>query len=100
MVIVIFARELVVSALRARVEMEGFKFGALLWGKAKMVIQWMALVIVVAVEGYARSLPGQEVSRMIPTVAVWSATIVTALSVTTYIIEARQVVGDKWLARG
>ncbi len=100
MVIVILTRELLVTALRALVEAEGVKFGANIWGKAKMVIQWVALVVIVAVEGYARMESVGPVSRLIPTIAIWIATVVTVGSGVSYILQAQPVLRKQWSARG
>jgi phosphatidylglycerophosphate synthase len=39
MVVVVLARELLVTAIRGELEAEGVKFGANLWGKLKMILQ-------------------------------------------------------------
>ncbi len=49
MVAVILARELLVTGIRGEMEAKGVKFGANLWGKAKMVVQAVVIPLVLLI---------------------------------------------------
>lgn len=61
MVVVILARELLVTAVRAHIEAGGKAFGALVWGKAKMWVQSATIITILVYlryfEGGGKSWP-------------------------------------------
>lgn len=88
MVVVILARELLVTSIRGVVESRGISFGADWWGKAKMVLQSVAvpLCLVVAVND---SLLASAAWRGLRDGVVWVTVAVTAISCLPYILRAR-----------
>jgi len=84
MVIVIVARELLVSAMRAHAESEGQEFGANWAGKVKMVIQSVTVCLILG--QLAWNLESLEPVRI---GAVWLTVVVTAASGVSYAHRAR-----------
>lgn len=92
MVVVIIARELLVTAIRGVVEARGVAFGADWWGKSKMILQSVAApyCLFVAVNPGALSsgfLTGLQLFL------VWATVIVTAISAIPYVIRGRALLG-------
>jgi len=83
MVVVILARELLVSAVRSHAEAQGQAFGASWAGKLKMFIQSVTVCIVLAQLAWAI-----EAAAPVRIVFVWLTVIVTALSAFTYVHSA------------
>ncbi|MEM9558962.1 MAG: CDP-alcohol phosphatidyltransferase family protein [Planctomycetota bacterium] len=87
MVIVLLARELLVTSLRGVLESEGIDFSAGLSGKLKMVLQSIAVPIVLLLVAMAWPVPGTP-ARTVVLALVWTTTIVTAASALPYIVRA------------
>ena len=83
MVILIIARELLVSTLRASQEAANRDFGANWAGKIKMILQSVTIGVILFRLGYG-------VDALAPAVAplVWATVVVTVLSAVPYIIRA------------
>lgn len=79
-VIVVIARELFVSVLRAACEAQGVDFSADAWGKIKMVVQVVALTLALAVPAFSWLDGWQGVARGI----LWLTAGVTLMSSLTY----------------
>jgi len=79
MVIVILARELLVSAIRAHAESAGESFGAHWAGKLKMFVQSATVCVILGQLGW--KLDGLAPLRV---ACVWLTVVVTALSVIAY----------------
>lgn len=94
MVVVILARELLVTSFRGLGEGAGQNFGAAFSGKVKMVVQSVTiLVILIYVNYFAREFrhgyePGMRVFR---DVCVWLTVVVTVLSGLAYVRRAVSV---------
>jgi CDP-diacylglycerol--glycerol-3-phosphate 3-phosphatidyltransferase len=82
MATVILARELLVSALRMRSESRGRNFAANWAGKTKMVVQSAAICAVLA------RLAWLEALTYVAPVLVWTAVVITILSVVPYLLRA------------
>ncbi len=80
MVVVIVARELLVTALRSFSESRGVSFGANWSGKFKMFVQSATACIILIVLGWRL-----EALRWLIPVAVWAAVVVTSLSIIQYL---------------
>lgn len=92
MVVVILAREFVVSAIRGYSESQGRKFPATYAGKIKMFVQSFAICAVLCQQANVRMPPWAVYLR---TAAVWAALIVTVVSGLAYIGKARKLLaGD------
>lgn len=84
MVVVVVARELLVSAFRAQSEAEGRAFGASWMGKLKMFLQCVAICVVLGQLAWKlESLAPLRIA------AVWVAVAATALSAISYLHRAR-----------
>ncbi len=89
MAIVILSRELLVTIIRAVLESRGIDFSATLSGKAKMAVQCGCVIAVLLILAFASPMPGMPGRKMIDAL-VWTAVIVTALSIVPYAIRAMQ----------
>lgn len=96
MVVVIVAREFIVSAVRGYSETLGIPFPAIGAGKAKMFAQSVAIAGVLFAQGW---LPGAAWPWYICIVAVWASVILTVGSGLLYLYKARGVFarGDEQL---
>lgn len=92
MVVVIIARELLVTGIRGEMEGSGHKFGANIWGKLKMILQAVVvpivLLIVLLLDNGIRYRDVYELTRDI---LVYTTVIVTVLSGIPYITGAYRV---------
>jgi len=87
MVVVVLARELVVTSIRAVLESQGTKFGADAAGKAKMVLQSVVTPLVLVLIGVAWPEPGTW-GRWIVLVGVWAMVLATLVSGLPYLVRA------------
>lgn len=92
MVVIIIARELLVSGLRGFAESKGTPFGANYWGKAKMVIQCITIPLIIKTVGSWRAYPWVMHIRDI---MIWLTVIVTALSVIAYLTASREALAER-----
>ena len=97
MVVVIMARELIVSAVRGYSESQGIKFPATPAGKLKMFIQSVAICTVLY---QLANLPQTPWAVLTKVISVWLAVLATVLSGLAYVGKARKVLaGDSENAR-
>lgn len=92
MVIIIIARELLVSNLRSYIESLGYKFGASISGKLKMFFQSLTAVLI-----FLYLAHGQNIHTIIDiamNVMVYLTVFFTALSGITYIIDAAKILSQ------
>ncbi len=87
MVVLIIARELLVSSLRGFSEAQGRAYGANWWGKAKMVLQSITLGWLVMSVGRLRDIDWVMAGRP---VAIWVTIGFTGLSVVAYLSASRE----------
>ena len=92
MVVVIIARELLVTAIRGVVESRGIAFGADWWGKSKMILQSIAApyCLFVAVNPFMME---SSFFTGLQLVLVWLTVGVTVISAFPYIMRARVLLG-------
>ncbi len=83
MAIVILARELLVTGIRAHAEAGGEKFAALWAGKLKMFVQSVAVCVILVQLGW--NLPAYAPVR---TAMVWLTVVITVLSIVSYLRRA------------
>lgn len=86
MVVIIFSRELMVSAIRGYSESQGIAFPAIPVGKAKMLIQSFTTGTIIFSLGWAENIPWCNVVKII---AVWTMLVVTIYSGIIYIMKAK-----------
>lgn len=89
MTIVILGRELLVTSLRGLLESKGFNFAASKAGKAKMLVQSIAIPTVLITLGIMPALPDTP-GRWIIDITVWVTIAVTILSGWPYVMRAVQ----------
>ena len=93
MVVVIMAREFIVSAVRGYSESQGIKFPATSAGKIKMFIQSLCIC---AILFQLANVPGALWAVWVKVVLVWLAVIVTVVSGLAYVSSARKLLlGDE-----
>ncbi|MCW5777150.1 MAG: CDP-diacylglycerol--glycerol-3-phosphate 3-phosphatidyltransferase [Phycisphaeraceae bacterium] len=85
MAVVILARELLVTSLRALVEGEGGDFSAEWSGKLKMIVQSVAVPIILLTLAWGRWAPG-EPGRVVIDAAAWTTVAVTLVSGIPYLL--------------
>ena len=92
MVVVIFARELLVTGIRGELEGSGHKFGANIWGKLKMILQ-SAVIPFVLLTVYLIDSEFQFADKLIlpRDILVYATIIVTVLSGLPYVTGAYRV---------
>ena len=85
-VIIILAREFMVSGLRLVTAKEGVVAAAGMWGKVKTVVQMVMAILLVANLGGIFNTIGQ--------ILKWAALALTVISLVTYLAQNRQVLAE------
>jgi CDP-diacylglycerol--glycerol-3-phosphate 3-phosphatidyltransferase len=88
MVVVILARELLVTSFRGLGEGQGQAFGAAYSGKVKMVVQSVTILVVLVYVIYFATHPGtpaEKYFRYFRDFCVWTTVVVTVLSGLAYV---------------
>lgn len=94
MVVIVLARELLVTGIRDMVEGEGVSFASKWSGKAKMILQCIAVPVVLFLATNFR--PSENLWAMrICQVVVYATVIVTAWSGLPYIVGLRRMLADR-----
>ncbi len=88
MVVVIMAREMIVSAVRGYSESQGKAFPATVWGKGKMLTQSIAICTLLV--GISRVYHAHW-AVYVKLLCVWISVIVTVLSGLAYVAKARKL---------
>jgi CDP-diacylglycerol--glycerol-3-phosphate 3-phosphatidyltransferase len=90
MVVVILARELLVTSLRGSMESSGQAFGAQLSGKLKMGFQSAAIFVILIYVNYRGRMSGDvlRAATILRDVAIWGTVIITAISGLLYVQRA------------
>lgn len=93
MVVVIIARELLVTGIRGEMEGSGHKFGANVWGKLKMILQSIVVPIVILIVFLLdKDIQFAEKLELPRDILVWATVIVTVISGLPYVTGAYRVV--------
>ncbi len=92
MVVVIVARELLVSGLRGFSEAAGKPYAANYWGKTKMVVQCVTVPLIIQTVGRWRGIEWIMVWR---TAMIWLSVVVTAASVVAYLAASREALSER-----
>ena len=92
MVVVILAREFLVTAIRSAAEAQGIPLQVSGWGKTKMIVQ--SFVVATAVF-YAAWVSHLEWATVVMRVLIWITLFVTAMSGVLYMIESRRLFASK-----
>lgn len=92
MVVVIIARELLVTGIRGEMESSGHKFGANLWGKLKMILQSIVVpIVLVVVYLLDKDVQFADDLRLPLSILVYATVVVTVLSGLPYVTGAYRV---------
>jgi len=92
MVVIILAREFLVSGMRSMAESRGIPFGATWWGKLKMLSQNLAVGFSIVYMMHSIFPPQAEPAlRVIADAVVYIATALTAISGIVYVTRAKKV---------
>lgn len=94
MVVVILGRELLVTGLRGFSESRGVSFGAVGFGKAKMVLQSIAAPVLLLFVGHIDPLPHGQSFAWIKDVLVWATVAVTTFSMAPYLFQSRNILAE------
>jgi len=96
MVVVILARELLVTSLRGMVESKGISFAAIGAGKIKMIAQSVAVpVILVCVVAQTNGEPDvARGARLVAVIGAWAVTVVTAWSAVPYVLRGWRAIAS------
>jgi CDP-diacylglycerol--glycerol-3-phosphate 3-phosphatidyltransferase len=98
MVVVILARELLVTSFRGLGEGAGQNFGAAFSGKVKMVVQSVTILVVLVYVNYfavMHGTPAEKYFRWFRDLCVWVTVIVTVFSGLAYVRRAIVVYGKQ-----
>ncbi len=87
-VVVVLAREFLVSGIRGAVEAAGVPFGATFWGKQKTLVQSATVGTAL---GYAAWLPGERWTRVLTLALMWLTLASTVVSGAAYVLDARRL---------
>lgn len=88
MVVVIMAREFLISSLRSYAESQGYPFPANIWGKLKTVFQCITIATVLLYLAHLRSFPWAFWSAA---ACVWITILITVLSGCTYLKQYKTI---------
>jgi CDP-diacylglycerol---glycerol-3-phosphate 3-phosphatidyltransferase len=92
MVVIILARELLVTSLRGSTEGSGKNFGAAFSGKLKMVVQSVTILVILVYVNYFRSASsGYHWPEAVRDVCIWATIAVTLISGALYIQRAMAI---------
>jgi len=87
-VVVVLAREFLVSGIRGAAEAAGIPFGATFWGKQKTFVQNATVGTAL---GFAAWLPEKRWTEILTVVLVWLTLVSTVVSGATYVMDARRL---------
>ena len=93
MVMVILGRELLVTGLRGFTEARGKAYGAMAFGKLKMLMQSITAAAILLVVAHV-DLAGKSPLLVIKTVLIWLTVILTALSMLQYLIRSKDILSE------
>lgn len=93
MVVVILGRELLVTGLRGFTESSGKPYGAMSFGKLKMVMQSTTAAVILFVVAHV-DLTGGSPLITIKTVLIWLTVVITAVSMVQYLIRSREILTE------
>jgi CDP-diacylglycerol--glycerol-3-phosphate 3-phosphatidyltransferase len=98
MVVIIMARELLVTSLRGSSEGSGQNFGAAFSGKLKMVIQSATILVILIYVNYFQIFKEYDWARYLRDACIWATVIVTLVSGILYIQRAIALYREKRIA--
>jgi CDP-diacylglycerol--glycerol-3-phosphate 3-phosphatidyltransferase len=88
MVVIILARELLVTSLRGSSESSGQNFGAVFSGKLKMTVQSVTILVILVYVNYYHNLQQHPWARWSRDACIWLTIIITVVSGLQYVQRA------------
>ena len=97
MVVIILAREFMVTSLRLIASGKGKVIAASMWGKVKTVSQMVGIVVILLLQTVYQFTPfaSMDLIVMIGQILLWIATLLTLISGAEYMISNRGFLNDK-----
>jgi CDP-diacylglycerol--glycerol-3-phosphate 3-phosphatidyltransferase len=96
MVVLMLARELLVTGIRGELESQGVKFGANFWGKLKMILQSVAIPVILLIVWYdPRRFEEETLIYWLPDIIAYTVVFVTIMSGLPYVIDAVKSLSKK-----
>ena len=97
MVVIILAREFMVTSLRLIASGKGKVIAASMWGKVKTVSQMVGIVVILLLQTVYQFTPfaSMDLIVMIGQILMWIATLLTLISGAEYMISNRGFLNDK-----
>ena len=95
MVVVILAREFLVTGIRGAAEAQGIPFGADIWGKIKMFVQCFVVGTAIMYAAHFEPAKAWPWTAHAMNALFWIATAVTAVSGVHYVVQARRLFGSR-----
>lgn len=93
-VVVIVAREFLVTSIRGWAESQGHKFPADSWGKVKMFLQCFAVGIVVGLVAFELPEGAQKFWRVVAEACVYATLIASVGSGVSYVVQVRRLIAN------
>ncbi len=90
--IIVLAREFIVTGLRLVAVSEGKVIAASMWGKAKTVSQMIAIIVAIALMN--NILPA-DISLMVTHILIWISALLTVISGVDYLVKNRRLLNMK-----
>ncbi len=94
MVVLILGRELLVTGLRGFTESRGQAYGALAFGKLKMVLQSVTAGAILVLVAHPDGVLGQPAVLTVKTWLIWATVVVTALSMIQYLVRSKDILTE------
>jgi CDP-diacylglycerol--glycerol-3-phosphate 3-phosphatidyltransferase len=94
-VVVILAREFLVTGIRGYVESLGAQFPADNFGKVKMLTQCFAIGIVVGMHAFRWSFEQRELFSLVAQVFVWATLVTSVGSGASYILKTKRILAER-----
>jgi CDP-diacylglycerol--glycerol-3-phosphate 3-phosphatidyltransferase len=98
MVVIIMARELLVTSLRGSSEGSGQSFGAAFSGKLKMVVQSATILVILVYVNYFQFFKQYPWARYLRDTFIWATVVITLISGVLYIQRAVSLYREKRIA--
>ncbi|NOT29488.1 MAG: CDP-diacylglycerol--glycerol-3-phosphate 3-phosphatidyltransferase [Planctomycetes bacterium] len=90
-VVLVVAREFLVTGIRGYVESQGLAFPADWFGKVKMIVQCIAIAAVLAIHAFDWPAPWQRFLELAAHVFVYGTLVTTVGSGTSYVLKTRKL---------
>lgn len=93
-VVVIIAREFIISGFRLVASDGGIVIAASMWGKVKTTVQMVMVIFLICDLGVYFQGSGATVIMVIEQILIWASLILTVVSLVDYLIKNKEVISD------